>query len=207
MRLLLACISGVGFLVGQQSVALAQERATEVERIKKEIDLLKREIDLLKRENELLKKENAALKKGGTTKTADTETDAALRVTVDKVEYVYQGLMRSGANVFATVLATSTKGDRPGPSGRMFLVDDDGEKYEGTPVLGTGTPAALREGVPLKITWRFGPSPLTGKSSAPSPMIKRFPIATIESQFGVTNDTIDFRNAPAVVSKAKSKAK
>ncbi|MCI0683060.1 MAG: hypothetical protein L0Y71_13245 [Gemmataceae bacterium] len=37
------------------------------------------------------------------------------------------------------------------------------------------------------------------------PMIKRFPIATIESAFGPNASTIDFRNVPAIVSKTKSK--
>ncbi len=46
-----------------------------------------------------------------------------LRVTVDDVEYEYQGQTRSGLERDVTVLATSKKGDHTAPHGKMTLVD------------------------------------------------------------------------------------
>jgi len=200
MRLLMASIGVAVLLLAGSGTALAQDSVAD---LIKEIDLLKREIDLLKRENELLKSENAALKKGGAA-SASAEGEAVTRVLHDNVEYVYQGMIRSGANVFVTVLAVSKKGDQQGPNGQMYLIDDEGEKYGGMPAGGFGLRPSLREGVPVKLTWRFGPNPITGKSTAPSPMIRRFALLTIDTQVAGM-DTIDFRNVPAVLSKTKAK--
>ena len=201
MRLVVAVCLTVLLLPG---VGSAQGKA-EIERLKKEIELLKREIDLIKRENELHKRENDLLRKGNTGKPADAQADSATSVTVDNVEYVYQGMARNAATVLVTVLATSKRGDRQGPNGQMTLVDEDGEKYQGMPAGGFGLRPALREGVPVKLTWRFGPNPITGKSSAPSPRITRFPLLTIASDVGGVGDAIEFRDVPTAVSKAKAK--
>ena len=203
MRLLIASICVASLVLANQRPALAQKGG--VEQLKREIELLKREIDLLKRENELLKQENAALKKGGTAKGKESESSEAPRVTVGGVEYVYLGMARSGANVLVTLLATSQNGDQLGPNGQMTLIDDEGEKYMAIPLGGIGAQARLREGVPTKLTWRFGPNPITGKSSAPSAKITRFAALSVEINIGNSNDTIEFRNVPVTVSKAKAK--
>lgn len=183
--------------------ALAQTKIVDLDGLKKEIDLLKRENELLKRENDLLKKEIESLKKGSAAKPPESATEAVLAVTVDDVEYVYQGCVRNGPNVFITLLATSKKGDQQAPGGDMTVIDDDGDKYRGVPTV--GVPPLLREGVPVKVTWRFGLNPLTGKSSAPSPKITRFASVAVEPIFGRPASGVDFRNVPAVVSKPKAK--
>lgn len=73
----------------------------------------------------------------------------------------------------------------------------------GMPTGGFMGRPALREGVPLKLTWRFGPNPITGKSSTPSPRIARFPLLTIAPDVGGAGDTIEFRDVPTVVTKPK----
>jgi hypothetical protein len=170
-----------------------------------ELDLLKRENELLKRENELLKQENASLKKGNSKTSRDVGAEVPLSVTVDNVEYVYQGIMRNGAEARVTLLATSKKGEHPGPNGMMTLIDDEGDKYQGMPSGGFGARPVLREGVPTKLVWRFGPNPLTKTGSAPSATTTRFTSLTIEATVGGGQGTIEFRDVPAVVSKTKKR--
>jgi hypothetical protein len=129
------------------------------------------------------------------------ENDNPLRVTVDDVEYEYQGLTRSGANVTVTVLARSVKGDHTAPHGKMTLVDADGEKYVGTLVATGGGRVQLREDVPVKLAWKFGPSGFKDKSSAPSAKITRFALVTINTGISSRGATIDFRNVPATITK------
>jgi hypothetical protein len=207
-----AIVCVTGSLLAGRSLALAQDRATiaqprtaDVDNLKKEIELLKRENDLLKRENALLKRENASLKKGDTEKPTEGKGDSATRVTIDKVEYVYQGCVRNGRDVFVTVLATSKKGDHAAPGNTMTLVDDDGDKYVGITAGGVGGPVTLREGVPVKLRWRFGPNPFTGQSSAPSPKIARFTLVSLSAGGGFRAQPVEFRNVPAVVSSSKKK--
>ena len=184
--------------------ALGQEKKAAIGNLKKEIEALKRENDLLKRENELLKQEIAALKKGGAKTGAEAGAEAALSVTVDNVEYVYQGTARNGPEMLVTLLATSKNGETPAPAGKMFIIDDEGNKYTGMPQGGFTAPRVLREGVPMKLVWRFGPNLLTKQGTAPSAKISRFASLSVEAaQFGRT--AVEFRGVPAVVGKAKAK--
>ena len=195
------CLMTAGLL--GQGRALGQEKKAVIANLKQEIELLKRENDLLKRENELLKQEIAALKKGGAKASAEPG-EAALSVTVDNVEYVYQGTTRNGPEMLVTVLATSKNGESPAPAGKMFLVDDEGNKYTGMPQGGFTGRQVLREGVPMKLVWRFGPNLLTKQGTAPSAKITRFASLSVEAaQFGRT--AVEFRGVPAVVVKAKAK--
>lgn len=183
-------------------VAGAQQQTSQFDILKREIELLKRENDLLRRENELLKKEVETLRKAGTAKGApSTETgDAVLSATVDDVEYVYQGIQRSGTNAFVVVLGTSKSGNHQAPLGKMTIIDSDGERYTGLP-LGAGL--MLREGIPVRLQWRFGTNPLFGgKTSAPPPRIATFAGVLIENGFGFGGGRpIEFRNVPAVLKK------
>jgi len=208
MTRLFAAVCLAGSLLLSPRAAVGQERTTDLDTLRKEVDLLKRELDLLKRENELLKKENESLKKGGSAKAADGDPDAGRRVTVDKVEYQYEGLTRSGGKVTVTVLATSKDGNRPGPNGSMVLIDPDGEKYTGKPSQGFGTQPALREGVPVKLMWQFGGSNPLGLAGPPAPSAKIMRFAAVIVHRTVANsddDTIDFRDVPAEVTKSKGK--
>lgn len=202
---LLAVWIGAGAVpdaLGQGKKKGAGKAAAEIETLKKEIESLKREIDLLKRENDLLKTENASLKKGETPKspksTGSNEAGEAVgRVTAKNVEYVWQGITRSGAIVTATVLATSKDGVQPAPKGSMILVDAEGTKYTGRPA---GMRSPLREGVPVKLSWQFGGKAFGGidPTNAPSARITRFAGVFIGRTTG-RGDTIDFRNVPAVM--------
>jgi hypothetical protein len=203
MTRLFAFLLFAGALLVSPSLAFGQAAgSTDVEQLRKEIDLLKREIDLLKRENELLKRENALLKKSGTAKAPAQEGNAVTRVTVDNVEYVYGGTVRNGAVVIVTVLATSKDGIRQGPNGPMILIDENGEKYTGMPVRGFGTLPSLREGIPVKLMWQFGATnPFGGtRPAAPSPKITRYAGVIIQRAIA-GDDSIDFRNVPAVIAK------
>lgn len=212
-RLLPYTVIAIALFVGSPN-ARGQGRTSEVELLKKELDLLKRELDLLKRENELLKKENAELRKGSsgsTARTSDaTETDAVTRVTVDNVEYVYQGGVRNGGSLIVTVLATSKDGNQVGPNGQMTLIDTEGNKFSGRPLQGFGNIPTLREGIPVKLAWQFGGgNAFTGAAqTAPSTKITRFAGVIIHravAAIGGGDNTIDFRNVPLTVSKAKAK--
>jgi len=169
--------------------------------LQKENELLTKENQLLKRENELLKQEIASLKQGESKK--PTEAEAPPSVTVDNVEYVYLGMERNGANVMVTLVATSQKGDHLGANGQMTLIDDEGDKYMGMPSKGFGARPQLREGVPVKLVWRFGPNLISGQSSAPSAKIARFKSLSIEPAAGAGTSSIDFRDVPTVVKKSK----
>jgi hypothetical protein len=195
----------MGSLQISQGVALAQKPNDDS--LRKEIELLKRELDLLKRENELLKKENELLKKGGVASKSEEDKDSVARVTVGKVEYVYLGSERSGGSLVVTVLATSKDGNQQGPNGMMTIVDPDGDKYTGMPVGGFSGLPNLREGVPVKLSWQFGgKNAFTGEAkSSPSTKITRFAGVFIQRTVGGMAETIDFRNVPAQVVKAKSK--
>lgn len=201
----------VGSLLLSQGFAHGQGRNTEADLLKKELELLKRENDLLKRENELLKRENAELKKGGAAKTVDKtaegETDSVTRVVVDNVEYVYQGSTRTGNTLIVTVLATSKDGNKTGPNGRMILVDSEGEKFTGQLVGRALTGVSLREGVPVKLAWQFGGMNAFTGAVLPGPSAKTTRFAGIMIQRTIVggDDTIDFRNVPAVLTKSKTK--
>ena len=187
-----------------RDAAIGQDKKAIVGNLKKELDLLKRENEVLKRENELLKQEIAALKKGGSKVSSEIGAAAALSLTVDNVEYVYQGTVRNGPEMLVTLLATSKSGESRAPHGKMFIVDDEGNKYVGMPQGGFGAPQVLREDVPLKLVWRFGPNLLTKQGSAPSAKIARFASLSVEAaQFGRT--AIEFRGVPAVIPKSKAK--
>jgi cell division protein FtsB len=201
--LILAAVIAIAALLLSQNAAICQE--PNVANLKKEIELLKRENELLKRENELLKQEIASLKKGGSKSPSETGAEAALSVTVDDVEYVYQGMERNGADAFITLLATSKKGEHAAPHGMMTLTDGEGNNYQGMPAGGFGAPQVLREGVPNKLVWRFGPNPLTKKGSAPSAKITRFVSLSVEATRGGGKGTVEFRDVPAVVAKSKAK--
>ena len=141
---------------------------------------------------------DAAFNRDESAKPATGKTAAATRVTVDDVEYEYLGLVRQGAKAIVTVRATSNKGDRAGTQGQITFTDDQGEKYYGTvedPSL------QLREGKPVKLTWRFGTNAFTGKSTAPPPKITRFTLVSIVILVGGSNPTIEFSDVPATVGK------
>lgn len=192
----IAILSVVSLLGLQQTSVSGQDsKAT----LQKEFELLTKENELLKRENELLKQEIAALKKGESKKQSDVEPPPS--VTVDNVEYVYQGMERSGANLMVTLLATSKKGDQLGPNGQMILIDDEGDKYTGIPHKGFSVRPQLREGISVKLVWRFGPNAISGQSNAPSAKITRFNSMSIEPTVGGGANTIDFRDVPTVVVK------
>jgi hypothetical protein len=217
MPRLLICLCVAGSLLMSHGLAFGQNERVpasdplqkELELLKKELELLKRENDVLKRENEVLKQEIAALKKGGgTSKATTSDPDSVTRVTVGDVEYTYEGLMRSGSTVTVTVLAKSKDGNQTAPGGRMTLVDEEGNKYTGMPSGGFGAASTLKEGVPVKLMWKFGAtSPLGLKGpAAPSAKIKNFAGVMIERKIaGSEDDTIDFRNVPAEVQKSKNK--
>lgn len=195
-------------LAAVPNAALAQ-KSTEVELLKKEIDLLKRELDLLKRENDLLKAELASLKKGGKAKAAEDEPDRVMRVVVEDVEYVYQGSVRANNKVIVTVLATSKDGAKVPPNGTMVLVDDKGNKFTGRALHSFMVGASLREGIPVKLNWEFGGTSPFGGNPFPAPSAKITQFAGVIIHRTVANDdnTIDFRNVPAVVEKEKVKSK
>lgn len=204
----------VAFLLAGSPVALGQTSA-DFEALKKELELLKKEVDLLKRENDLLKKENDSLKKGGGSSSSGGSTDKGEKgekgeksVTVDDVEYVYLGSERKGAAFIVTVLATSKNGDHPGPQGAMTIIDTDGEKYTGHPVIKGGR-ATLKEGVPIKLSWQFGFNNFTGaaRGGAPGSKVTRFAAVVIQYRLigGENENTIDFKDVPAVVTKPKGK--
>lgn len=181
-------------------------RLDDTDLLKKEIELLKKEIELLKKENEDLKKENDGLKKSGSPakkgpareKDADDGKETVSKVTLDNVEYVYQGSVRNGNAVIVNVLATSKDGNRPVPRGQMTLIDENGEKYTGNLVGGTNTSRhELREGVPQRLQWQFGGRrPFTGDLApqGPSAKVKRFAAVIIELGHGARNNSIEFRN-------------
>jgi len=134
----------------------------------------------LKRESDLLKQEIEALKKYGA-KASTGQAEGSLFVTVNDVEYVYQGSTRNGAEMLVMLLAASKNGEKPAPRGEMFLVDPEGSNYQGMPIGGFGAPQTLRESVPLKLTWRFGPNPLTRQDWAPWVKITRFASLSVAS--------------------------
>lgn len=131
------------------------------------------------------------------TESAEGKPASVSRVTVDDVEYVYQGIVRNGNIVRVTVLATSRKGERNGPNGAMTIIDDEGEKYTGYPVGGFGALPELKEDVPLKLSWQFGGNnAFTGAKLAPPPSVKvkRFASVSIQPTVGGGGNSIDFRN-------------
>ena len=109
--------------------------------------------------------------------------------------------VRNGAIVMVTLLATSKKGDKVGLHGPMTLIDEDGDKYKSE---GGNARPQLREGVPVKIVWRFGPNSL-GKSSAPSPKITRFASLSVAPTRASEVSALEFRNVPAELAKPKGK--
>jgi hypothetical protein len=175
----------------------------ELELIKKENELLKRENDLLKKENELLKQELASLKKGGAKTPSEAGEYGPLVVTVDNVEYTYQGTVRNGPEMVVTVLATSKSGENRGPNGQLIITDDEGNRYAAMPVGGFGAPPLLREGVPYKMVWRFSPSLLGKQGSAPPSKVTKFASLALENVGG--QSVVEFRSLPAVVVKPKGK--
>jgi hypothetical protein len=197
MKLAVALLSGI-LAVALTGNPGRGEDSTPAQ-LKRELDLLKRENDLLKRENDLLKQEIAALKKGGAKGSAEATTpDAVKPVTVGDVEYAYKGMARNGQNLLVTLLATSKSGDNKAPMGQMILIDDEGNKYMGMPQTGFGAPQILKEGVPLKMVWRFGPNPITQQGSAPPAKITRFKSLSIDtSMFG--GPEVDFRDVPVTL--------
>ncbi len=207
MSRLLTCVLVGSSLILSQGSAVSQSTES-FESLKKELDLQKREIELLKRENDLLKKENEVLKKGGAGKaSAGDDSDAVLRATVGNVEYVWQGTHRVGSMVVATVLATSKDGNQQGPNGSMVIIDPAGEKFTGYPARGFGGLPNLREGVPVKMFWNFGATSAFGgrAGTAPSAKITRYAGVQIHRTVANDDNTIDFRNVPAIIEKAKGK--
>ncbi len=203
---ILVCLTS-GLLL-TPTVAIGQSQGSDVELLKRELDLLKRELELVKRENEILKRELESYKKGGSAKGADNTPDAALSVTVDDVEYVYQGSVRNGPKLTVTILATSKDGFKVAPQGQMTIIDDKGNKFNGMPVGGFGAQTKLREGIPVKLQWHFGATnAFTGAAgvAAPSAKITRFAGVIINRQIAGAGETIDFRNVPAVIAPAKAK--
>jgi hypothetical protein len=181
----------------------ARGQGPDAAALKKENDLLKRENDLLKRENDLLKRENDLLKKGEAKTGSVPDPDAPISVTADDVEYIYKGMVRNGADVTVTLLATSKSGEKRAPQGMMILIDGDGNKYSGMPQGGFGAPQVLREGVPMKLVWRFGPNALK-QGTAPPAKITSFKSMVAESQqFAGTG--VEFRDVPATLPTPKKK--
>jgi len=186
-----------GLLLLSPGIASAQKKKDNDDALRKEIELLKRENEVLKRENELLKKEIDALKQGGTAKPIDDKKDSVTKVLFNKVEYEYLGISRDSGSIVVSVMATSKDGDQSPPGGDMTLIDPDGEKYVARSAIGFGTrTTALKEGVPVKLTWTFRKA-----SQTPSAKITRFTGVTIQGPGG---KPIDFRNVPAEV-KPKGK--
>ena len=131
MKRSLVFLGVITVLMLSQNATTSQEPS--VTSLTRELDLLKRENELLARENALLKQEIASLKKGIANTPSEVGTEAALSVTVDHVEYVYQGMARNGAEATITLLVTSKKGEHPAPHGMMTLMDGDGDRYQGMP--------------------------------------------------------------------------
>lgn len=146
-------------------------------------------------------------KKAGQKASKDEAKDP-LTFTVDNVDYVYQGTTRNGAQMFVTLLAKSKAGEKRIPLGRMVLVDEEGNQYHGMPIGGFSAPEVLRQGVPLKLVWRFGPNPNNAfevnPRPAPSAKIKRFASVTVEAGPG-GGTAVEFLDVPAVVTKAQGK--
>lgn len=204
MLRLFVCLGVAGLLVASGGAVPGQDRGGGgPSDLQKENALLKRELDLLKREIELLKKEYAELKKAATGKKEDAEADAVTRVTVGNVEYVWQGTVRNGSSMIATVLATSKDGNQPANHGHMTIIDSDGEKYMGHAM---GAKVTLREGVPVKLSWQFGKDGFTGGAKPlPSTKVERFGAVIISRAVVSDKNAIEFRNVPATVMKAKGK--
>ncbi|MFO0869806.1 MAG: hypothetical protein U0935_12810 [Pirellulales bacterium] len=135
-------------------------------------------------------------------KPADPPAPAStLKVTVDDVEYVYQGSVRSGENVTVTVLATSRNGDRSAPHGRMTLIDSEGNEYSGASEKAGGPRVLLRENVPVKLSWRFGPNGFNSQLKAPAAKVTQFALVSIAQEVAGRGNEVEFRNVPAVVRK------
>ncbi len=184
-----------------------QSQGSDVELLKRELELLKRELDLVKRENELLKRELEIFRKGGSAKSTSDAKAANLTVTVDDVEYVYQGTVRNGPKLTVTILATSKDGIKAGPNGSMTIIDDKGNKFVGMPAAGFGGRPMLREGIPVRLQWHFGATnAFTGGAGKPAPSAKVTRFAGIIINRAVAGpETIDFRDLPAVLPVAKAK--
>jgi hypothetical protein len=149
----------------------------------------------------------AAVTSGNGTKSDEEKTRGGkgegnpLKVTVNDVEYVYQGFTRKGEQATVTLLAKSLDGVKQAPQGKMVLVDPEGNQFEGYPIGGFGVPQQLRQGVPLKLTWVFGkrlafdinPRPV------PSAKIKQFASLVVEAGPGGGDTGIEFREVPTVV--------
>ena len=202
MRYLLVLLC-LAIAVVRPSSALAQSPTPDSEGLKKEVERLERENELLKSDNQRLKQEVESLKYASATKSADKGAASPFSATVDNVEYVYQGITRNGANVYVTLLATSQKGDQQALHGSMILIDEDGDRYKSEPLAGGRT--RLREGVPVKLVWRFGPNVISGKSSAPSQKITHFVSLSVAPTVGSQASAIDFRDVPVEVAKQKAK--
>jgi hypothetical protein len=194
MRFILAVIGIItaSLLVGHS--ASGQEQSNLI---------LKRENDLLKREIELLKNEIASIKRGEGKSGTSVDPEASLTVIVDEVEYVYKGMIRNGAEATVTLLATSKSGEKRAPQGMMFITDGDGNKYSGMPLAGFVAPQVLREGVPLKLVWRFGPNALK-QGTAPPAKLTSFKSVVAESQ-QFAGSGVEFRDVPAILPTPKKK--
>lgn len=143
--------------------------------------------------------------RGGSTPASipDRAEESVTSVTVDDVEYVYQGAVRNGGNVNVTVLVTSQQGDRDAPNGTMTLIDQEGRSYSGKLLGGPGPRAKLREGKPVKLTWQFGGNnAFTGGKLAIPPVSKdaRFTRILI---VGTQGSFMEFRNVSADMKKSK----
>lgn len=201
MKRLLLIVALINTPLPCQGVACGQE--PDIAALTKELEILKRENERLKQENELLKQELAATKKGSAKAPSETNENSPLSVTVDDVEYVYQGMQRNGPELLVTLLATSKRGEHPAPHGFMKLVDDEGNSYSGKRVAGEGVPRLLREGIATKLTWRFAPNALNKAGSAPSATISRFASLSVGIARGGRENAIEFRDVPATGTKRK----
>jgi hypothetical protein len=140
-------------------------------------------------------------------KVPDKKNKDHLTITVSDVDYIYQGTTRNGGLMYLTLLAISRDGIRQAPQGKMVLVDEEGNQYEGYPIAGFGVPPQLREGVPLKLVWIFGnrsafdiaPRPV------PSARIKQFASVTVELGPGGGETGIEIRDVPAIVARPRKK--
>lgn len=185
--------------VGLTPCLVAAQESTAPAR--SELERLKRENDELKRENARLKSELQSLQQG--TAKAAAEPEEKVSVMLENVEYVYQGMERSGGNLLVTLIATSKKGDQLAANGPMTLIDDEGDRYEGMPLKGFGLRPKLLEGVPLKLVWRFGSNLVSGESSAPSAKITRFTLMSVPLTVGGNKSSIEFRDITVMSKKSK----
>lgn len=147
---------------------------------------------------------NTSREPRSTPKSSDDDSETVTSVTLDEIEYVYQGAVRKGDLITVTVLVTSQQGDREERLGALTLVDEDGKTWSGRPSGGIGARAKLPEGKPVKLEWQFGGKNAFGGGKLPSPQLSKGTTFSKVTLAGGFVKSVVFRNVPAVPSKSKT---